>query len=196
MALAQTAGFLARRSEATRFAVLVNRVDDPADSGVTADSLVAGVHEDDFEVLVRGILVDPVRVEDAEVGAATADSLFSGGAEGALVLELVHTLVGRFAVGSTLWHWLLATTAADSNSVDHIALLGLVAETTGLVWSRRAGSAVDDVQLSELPAADSEKESKDIGLLLFLKFLDVFEGTHLDCWASRRTVVDLRGLRK
>jgi hypothetical protein len=75
----------------------VNRVDDPADSGVTADSLVAGVHEDDFEVLVRGILVDPVRVEDAEVGAATADSLFSGGAEGALVLELVHTLVGRFA---------------------------------------------------------------------------------------------------
>jgi hypothetical protein len=33
--------------------------------------------------------------------------------------------------------------------------------------------------LSYLPAADSEKESKDIGLLLFLKFLDVFEGTHL-----------------
>ncbi len=76
---------------------LVNRVDDPADSRVTADSLVAGVHEDDFEVLVRGILVDPVRVEDAEVGAATADSLFSGCAEGALVLELLHTLVGRFA---------------------------------------------------------------------------------------------------
>lgn len=32
---------------------------------------------------------------------------------------------------------------------------------------------------SHLPAANSEKESKDIGLLLLLKFLNVFKGTHL-----------------
>lgn len=32
---------------------------------------------------------------------------------------------------------------------------------------------------AHLPAADSEKESKDIGLLLLVKFFDVFEGTHL-----------------
>jgi hypothetical protein len=42
-------------------------------------------------------LVDPVGVEDAEVGAAEADAFFGCGFEGALVLELVDTLVGRFA---------------------------------------------------------------------------------------------------
>lgn len=76
---------------------LVNRIDDPVDSGITTDSLVLGVHEDDFEVLVGGILIDPVGVEDSQIGAATTDSFFGGCTEGSLVLELVHTLVGGFA---------------------------------------------------------------------------------------------------
>lgn len=42
-------------------------------------------------------MVDPVGVEDAEIGAAEADTLFCGGLEGALVLELVDTLVRWFA---------------------------------------------------------------------------------------------------
>jgi len=130
--------------------VLVNRVDNPADARITTDRLVLGVDENDFKVLVGRILVDPVGVEDAEVGATTTDSFFGGGAEGSLVLELVHTLVGRFTECSTLRHRLLAATTSNTNSVDDIALLGLVAETTSLVWSRGTRSAVDDVQLSEL----------------------------------------------
>ena len=31
------------------------------------------------------------------------------------------------------------------------------------------------------PAANAEKEAHHIGLLLLLKFLDILEGTHLDC---------------
>jgi hypothetical protein len=102
-------------------------------------------------------LVDPVGVEDTQVGASTTDTLFSGGTERSLVLELVHTLVCGLAVGSTLWHWSLTTTTSDTNSVDNITLLGLVTETTGLVGSRRARSAVDDIQLSELYYALSAK---------------------------------------
>jgi len=148
--LAQATRFLACRSEATRFTVLVNRVDDPVDPSITTDGLVLGVNENDFEVLVGRVLVDPVRVEDAEICAATTDSFFGGGAEGSLVLELVHTLVGGFAVSSTLWHGLLATTSSDTDSVDDIALFGLVSQTTSLVWSLRTRSAVDDGQLSQL----------------------------------------------
>lgn len=70
---------------------------DPVDARVAADGLVLGVDEDDLEILVGRVLVDPVRVEDAEVGAAAADTLFSGGFERALVFELVHTLVGGLA---------------------------------------------------------------------------------------------------
>ena len=75
----------------------MNGLDDPIDAGVAADGFVLRIHEDDFEVLVRRVLVDPVGVEDAEVGAAAADTLFGGGFEGALVFQLVDSLVGRLA---------------------------------------------------------------------------------------------------
>merc|ERR1711939_971705 len=168
MTLAQATGLLASCSKATRFAVLMNRVDNPVDAGISADSLVLRVNEDDFVVLEGRVLVDPVGVENPKVGG--------------------------FAISSTLWHRSLATTTSHTDTVDHIALLGLVTQTTGLVWSGRSRCAVDDIQLSELPAADSEKESKDIGLLLLVKFFDVLECTHLDCCTLRRTGVG--GLEK
>lgn len=97
VALVDTTVVLAGGGKATEFAVLVDGVDDPVDAGVLADSLVLGVDKDDLEVLVGRVLVDPVRVEDAQVGAAAADTLLSNGAEGALELELVNTLVGGLA---------------------------------------------------------------------------------------------------
>lgn len=97
VALVETARLLAGGGEATSLAVLVDGVDDPVDAGVDADGLVLGVDEDDLVVLVGRVLVDPVRVEDAEVSAAAADTLLSDRAEGALVLELVDTMVGGLA---------------------------------------------------------------------------------------------------
>ena len=97
VSLAQTTALLAGGGEATALAVLVDRLDDPVDAGIAADSLVGGVDEDDFVVLVGRVLVDPVGVEDAEIGTAATDTLLSSGLEGALVLELVDTLVGGLA---------------------------------------------------------------------------------------------------
>jgi hypothetical protein len=94
---AETTALLAGGGETTRLAVLVDGLDDPVDARIAADGLVLGVDADDLVVLVGRILVDPVRVEDTEVGAATADTLLSSGLERALVLELVDTLVGRLA---------------------------------------------------------------------------------------------------
>ena len=97
MALAQATRLLAGGRETAGLAVLVDRVDDPVDAGIAADGLVLGVDEDDLEVLVGRVLVDPVRVQDAQVGAAASDTLFCGRLEGSLILELVHTLVGGLA---------------------------------------------------------------------------------------------------
>ena len=116
---------LAGRGEAARLAALVDRVADPVDARVAADGLVRRVDQDDLVVLVDAILVDPVRVEHAEVAAATGDALLGGGAERALELELVDTLVRRLAVRGTLGHGALAVTAADTDAVDDEALLGL-----------------------------------------------------------------------
>lgn len=97
VALVETTRLLACGSEATALAVLVDGVADPVDAGVAADGFVVGVDKDDLVVLVGRILVDPVGVENAQVGATAANTLLSGGTERALVLELVHTLVGGLA---------------------------------------------------------------------------------------------------
>jgi hypothetical protein len=94
---AQTTRLLASCGKTSGFAVFVDGVDDPADARITADGLVLRVDEDDLEVLICGVLVDPVRVENTQVGATTTDTLLSSRLEGSLVLELVHTLVGGFA---------------------------------------------------------------------------------------------------
>ena len=189
--LVETAGLLAGGGEATGLAVLVDGVDDPVDAGVDADGLVLGVDEDDLVVLVGRVLVDPVRVQDAQVGTAAADTLLSGGLERALVLELVHTLVGGLAcrrkdllvlfsfyvssetaasswsgeartIGGTLGDGLLAATTANAHAVDDIALLGLVTEAAGLVRARGARGAVDDVQLTELYSCTLSKCSTSV----------------------------------
>ena len=94
---AKTTALLASGGEATALAVLVDGLDDPVDARITTDGLVLGIDKDDLVVLVGRVLVDPVRVENAEIGAAAADTLLSSRLERTLVLELVDTLVGGLA---------------------------------------------------------------------------------------------------
>jgi len=124
--LAQSTRLLACSGKTTGLTVLVNRVDDPVDAGITADSLVLRVNEDDLEVLVGRVLVDPVRIQDTQIGTTATDTLLCGGLKRSLVLQLVHTLIGWLAESSTLWYWLLATSTTNSDTVDDIALLSLV----------------------------------------------------------------------
>ena len=131
---------------------------------------MVGVNEDNFVVLVNTILVNPVRVQDTQVTASLADTLLRYTSQTSLGLEVVDTLADGLAVGSTykiqlqklfpltspskrtLGDLLLAVTPPDTDTVDNVALLGLVAKTTSLVRARGARSTVDDVQLAVLPA--------------------------------------------
>ena len=94
---AETTALLAGGGETTSLAVLVDGLDDPVDARVAADGLVLGVDADDLVVLVGGVLVDPVGVQDTQVGATATDTLLSGSSESTLVLELVNTHVGGLA---------------------------------------------------------------------------------------------------
>ncbi|KAB8338894.1 hypothetical protein FH972_021836 [Carpinus fangiana] len=170
MALVDTTGPLAGRGQATGFAMLVYRVDDPVDAGIATDGLVLGVDEDDLEVLVGGVLVDPVGVQDTQVGAAAADTLLGGGLEGALVLQVVDTLVGR-----------LACLVACGHHGGH----GYALSAKFNEWYQRRA-------LSYLPAADAQQEAQNVRLLLLLKFFNVFEGTHL----SQRVLISNWSRRK
>ena len=97
VAFAQSTRSLAGSGKTTRLAVLVDWLDDPVDARIAANSLVLRVDEDDFIVLVGRVLIDPVRVQDTQVGATASNTLLGSRLERSLVLELVHTLVGRLA---------------------------------------------------------------------------------------------------
>lgn len=177
--LVDTSGLLTSSSKTSSFSVLVNWVDDPVVSSVSSDGVVRWVHQDDFVVLVGGVLVDPVRVQHSQVSSSSTNSLFGGNSQRLLVLQLLNTLVGWLTVSSTLWNRSLSATSSDSDTEDDETLLGLVAQSSSLVWSRWSSDSVDDVLLSVFPTSDSQQESSDIGLLLSLQFFQVLVGTHL-----------------
>ena len=97
VALVETARALASGSEATGLAVLVDWINNPIDARILTDCLVLRIDQDDLIILIGRILVDPVRVQDAEVGTATTNTLLSGGLERTLILQLVDTLVRGLA---------------------------------------------------------------------------------------------------
>lgn len=103
MALAnETAVFATSRGQAAELTVLADGVADPVDTGVVADSSVGGVDKDDFKVLVDGILVNPIRVQDTESTALAADTLLGDIAEIAGGFELSDTRVDGLTVDNTL----------------------------------------------------------------------------------------------
>ena len=75
----------------------MNGLDYPVNARIPTNGFVLGVNKNDFKVFVRGILIYPVRIQDPEIGAATAHTFFGSGFERALVFELIHTLIGGLA---------------------------------------------------------------------------------------------------
>lgn len=178
VALVDTSGLLASGSKGTSLTVLVDGLSNPVVSGVVADSIVLGINKNNLKVLVGRVLVNPVRVQDTEVTSTTANTLLSSSTERSLVLKLSNTLVGGLTVGSTLVNRALAATSANANTVDDKALLGLVTETVSLIRAGGAGGTVNGLQLTVLPASDSENESQNVGLLLSVKLFKILVGTH------------------
>lgn len=70
-------------------------------NGGSTYSLVRRINKDDLVVLVHTVLIDPVRVEHTEVTASSAHTLFRGGTERALELEVVHSLANGLAERGT-----------------------------------------------------------------------------------------------
>lgn len=180
--LAEAAGLAAGGGEAAALAVLVDGVDDPVDAGVVADLGVAGIDEDDLVVLHGGVLVDPVGVEDAEVGVLAAGLLLGDGLEVALELEVVDTLVLGLTPDHTAVVLALPAAAADGAADDDVALLGLVAEAVGLVGAGGTADLGDAVALAVLPGADAEEEAERVALLVPPQLFHVLVAAHLWYW--------------
>lgn len=193
VALVDTSGFLTSGSQTSSFTVLVDWVTDPVVTSISSDSLVRWINKNDFEILVSRVLVNPVRVQDSQVGGTTTNSLLSSSSQSSLVFQLVNTLVGWLTVSGTLWHRSLSVTTSNSDTVDDETLLGLVTQSSSLVWSRRSGGSVDDVLLSVFPDSNSLQESENIRLLLSLQLFQILVSTHCyDCLVDTKLKKDLQ----
>lgn len=178
VALANTTGLATGSSETAVFTVLHGGSADPVVTGIATDGLVRGVDKDDFKVFVSGVLVDPVGVQDTQVGAATTNAFFSNATQAADGLELVNTVSSGLTHDLTLADLLLATTTTDTDAEDDNTLLSLVTQAASLVGTAGAAGAVDDVQLAVFPRTDTHDEAHNISLLLLVQFFNVFVGSH------------------
>ena len=105
-------------------------------------------------------------------------SHLSNGSQTPLEFQLAHALMHRLAIGRPLRHGPLAAAAANTDTVDHISLLCLVAKATGFVWTGGPSGPVDGIQLTVLPASHTQQEAQQVRLLLLEQLLQVLVGSH------------------
>ena len=149
----QASVLLASGSQSTSLAVLVHRIANPVDARIVSNGDMAGVNQNDLKVLVGGILINPVRVQHAKIGTNAAGALHGDAAQVSHKLELVDTLILGLTVDDTLVVGSLTATSANSNAVDDVALLGLVAKLVGLVSASRAVHLDHFLGLTVLPSS-------------------------------------------
>ena len=157
---------LANGGKSSSLSMLVRTFSNPVDSWVVSDSVMRRINEDDFVVSVRSVLTNPVTVKNSEVSCKSSNSDFSNSLEGSSVLHLVDTLRRRLSVNDTLGVLSLSSSCSYLDSVDDKSLLSLVAESSGLVRSRRSGYSYDGGHVSVFPCSESKDESHCFRLLL------------------------------
>lgn len=118
----ETSVLLPSRSESTKLPVLVDRLTDPVDPGVIADSIVGSIHQDYLKVLVSWILIDPVLVENLKATKLTTGTFLSNWTLAALEFKLSDTLVCRFTIYNTLGNWSLSSSTSYTHTINDITL--------------------------------------------------------------------------
>jgi len=179
-ALAQTASLTSGAGEAAALPVLVHGVDDPVDTRIVSDLRVIGVDHNNLVVLHGGVLVDPVRVQNTEVGILAPYLLLGYGLQVAVEFEVVDTLVLGLTEDHTTVVGTLASSAADSAADHDVSLLRLETQTVSLVGTGGSADASDLRALAVFPCADAEEETNGVALLMSPQLFHVFVATHLD----------------
>jgi len=129
----QAAVLLACGSKTPHLTMLVYRVGDPVDARISANSLVEWIHQNDLIEFEHCISSHPIRIQDPQVAAAPSCPFLSNRSQITIEFQSLYTLIGGLSVHITIVDLSLPATTSYTHSVDNIALLGLVAESSGLV---------------------------------------------------------------
>jgi hypothetical protein len=158
--------------------VLVGSIAYPVDSCVIADGWIHWVNHDDVEPLVVTVLGNPVRVQHTHGTNGLADTLFSMDAELTVILESNDTDISWLTIPDLVLALPDTTTSPDTDTIDHITLLGFVTDAMSLFWARWAFETHNGWELSEFPASDTLHVVGDFSGFLSPEFIDIFISTH------------------
>ena len=100
---------------------------DPVNSWVILDCIVGRVDANNLIVLVSGVLVDPIRVQNSQSSNTSSNSLLRDALQVPCELELSDTLVLGLAINNALGNGLLPASSSNGCSEDRKTLLRLVA---------------------------------------------------------------------
>jgi hypothetical protein len=150
----------------------------PVNTGIVPDLLMRRIDQNNFVILHSGILIDPVGVQDTQVGKFASRLLLGNTLLVTLSLNLSNTLILGLTVHHTTVIGALTSTATDTATDDDISLFGLVAETMGLVSTSGTVHAGDVGALTVFPGTDAEEKAEGITLLVTPELFHVFVATH------------------
>jgi len=184
--------FSSSRGESSEFSVLHCGSGDPINSRISPYCLVGWVHQNNFVKFECGILIDPVGIQNSEIGSTSSNSLLSDGFQIPFGFELINTLTLWLSIHNSLPHRSLPASSPHTNAKDHVALFGFVSKSTRLVWTRRTCGPVDCRQLPIFPATNSEKETKNIGLFPLVELFHIFVGNSLQFIEPLALLVQIR----
>ena len=114
-----TSGRFASSGQASQFSVFLDSSAHPVDLRISPDGFVRGVDHDDLEVLISGILSNPVGAEDSQACNTTTNSFFSNGLQVTnRFLLLDGTRRFGFTVGATFGNGPFAASTTHGNAED------------------------------------------------------------------------------
>lgn len=165
--LAQTTMFATSAGQTALFAMFVRCIAQPVVFRVVADRRVSRIDTNDFVEFESRILGNPVRVQDAQwFGNTDANTWFGNSLQVSGRLQLVHTMIARFAGSASTVHLAFTTTTTHANAVDNETGLGLESKTTSLFRSTWARTTMHNVTLTVFPASQTQQEHHHVALLL------------------------------
>ncbi|CAK6432995.1 unnamed protein product [Pipistrellus nathusii] len=95
-----------------RISLLVDWFSDPLGVGISSDSFMEWINEDNLKEFVRGIFATPVRIQDSQSPTVASSSLFGNRLKTPSKLQLVNTAMDGLAIGRTLRNRAFAATTA------------------------------------------------------------------------------------
>lgn len=176
--LAQSTRLASSRSKSTALTVLVHGVDNPIDARIIANLGMRGIDQNDFIILHGSILINPVRVENTEIGILASNLFFGNGLKVAFKLQVVDTLMLGLTPNHTSVVLTLASTTTDSTSDNNVSLLGLVPQTVSLFGTSRLVDAGNAVALTVFPSADAKQKAEGVTLLVTPQLFHVLVSRH------------------